>query len=59
MFVYGYGAPQDFVQAHMWFTLAEATGFEPAGNNRAEAESLMTGEQLMKARNLAREWAPK
>jgi uncharacterized protein len=30
MYVDGYGVEQDYVQAHMWFNLSAAQGFEGA-----------------------------
>ena len=58
------GVPQDFVQAHMWFTLA-ASRFPPgdyhdtAVQGRDLVAERMTPAQLAKAEKLAQEWLPR
>lgn len=53
----GRGAiPADLVQAHMWFDIAVAAGFDIAQDNLAEIEAKMSPEQIEKARSLAKEW---
>ena len=52
------GAPQDFVQAYMWFNLA-APRYPDAGKLLDQTAALMTPEQIAEAQKLAREWKPK
>jgi len=59
MYYNGQGVAQDYVQAHMWFSLAAAQGNESARWNRDIVEEKMTPEQIAEARRLAREWKPK
>ena len=42
MYGNGPGVPQAYVQAHMWFNLAAAQGYEGAAKNRDPAASKMT-----------------
>ena len=56
MYDNGYGVPQDYVQAHMWFTLAAAQGKENARQNRNIVAAKMTPSQIEEAQRLAREW---
>ncbi len=51
--------PADLVQAHKWFNLAAATGFEIANEDREEVEALMNKEQIEKAKLMAKEWLEK
>ncbi len=60
----GRGVPQDYVQAHMWYSLAASR--LPPGKNRALAAEnrdiiaeRMTPAQIAEAQRLAREWKPK
>jgi uncharacterized protein len=60
------GVPQDYVQAHKWFSLAAArfpaskTGErEQAVRNRDRVAAKMTAAQIAEAQRLAREWKPK
>jgi hypothetical protein len=55
----GQGVPQDYVLAHMWFSLAAAEGNEKAVQNRDLAEKRMTPAEMSKAERLAREWLEK
>ncbi len=55
----GQGVPQDYVLAHMWFSLAAAEGNENAVQNRDLAEKRMTPAEMSKAERLAREWLEK
>lgn len=64
LYAQGDGVPQDYVQAHMWFSLA-ALHFPP-GPDRATAEenrdwvaARMTPEQIVEALGLARQWQAK
>ncbi len=64
MYDNGYGVPQDYVQAYMWFNLA-AVGFPPGENRDSAAENrdivakFMTPAQIAEAQRLAREWRPR
>lgn len=59
----GRGVPQDFVQAHLWFNLAAASGDETMRRGGAERREqmarLMTPAQVAEAQRLAREWRPR
>ena len=63
MYAKGQGAPQDYVQAHKWFSLA-ASLLPSAGTAhkrnalkaRDAAASRMTPEQIDEAQKLAAEW---
>jgi uncharacterized protein len=59
MYDEGQGVPQDYVQAHMWFNLAGASGHANAIKNRDAVARKMTPEQIAGAQRLAREWKPK
>jgi TPR repeat protein len=59
-------ADQDYVQAHMWFSLAAANREtengkirEMAVTKRDEVAAKMTAAQIAEAEGLAREWKPK
>ena len=56
MYDNGYGVPQDYIQAHMWFNLAAAQGNEDAIGNRDIIAGKMTPSQIEEAQRLAREW---
>ncbi len=55
--------PQDYIQAHMWFNLAAASGGdedrETDAKNRDLTTEKMTSEQIAEAQRLAREWKAK
>ncbi len=59
----GWGVPQDYIQAHMWFNLAAANRLADvegrASLARYNVEELMTPAQIAEAQRLAREWKPK
>ncbi len=64
MYDNGWGVPQDYVQAHMWYKLA--TSKRPPSEYRDEAvknsdivAKRMTPAQISEALQLAREWRPK
>lgn len=60
MYQHGRGAvPKDIVQAHKWFSLAVANGFEIAEESVEETEAKMSPEQIEKARAMVREWQSK
>jgi len=57
MYERGQGAvPADLVQAHKWFSIAVAAGFDIAQDNLVEIEARMSREQVEKARSLSQEW---
>lgn len=57
MYERGRGAIQaDLVQAHKWFNIAVAAGFDIAQDNLDEIEAKMSREQIEKARAMAKEW---
>src|SRR5882757_2763488 len=58
MYANGMG-PQDYVQAHMWLSLAAARGAQEALKNREIVERHMTTAQIADARELARDWKQK
>jgi uncharacterized protein len=55
----GQGVPQDYVSAHMWFSLAVTGGHKDAMKARDMAAAKMTPAQIAEAKKLAREWRPK
>ena len=59
MYYSGRGVPQDYVQAHMWWSLAAAKGDADAINNLDQIAAKMTPAQIAEAQKLAREWKPK
>ena len=64
MYELGRGAPQDHVQAHLWYTLA-ASELPPGAHrdqavkNRDIVASKMTPAQLAETQRLAGDWKPK
>ena len=60
-FIYekGLGMPQDYVRAHMWFSLAAAQGTKGAAEWRDRLAARMSPAQITEAQKLAREWKPK
>ena len=59
MYAEGRGVPQDYVRAHMWFSLSAAQGEQKAAKTLIEmAERQMTPAQITEAQKLAREWKP-
>lgn len=57
MYERGQGAiPVDLVQAHKWFDIAVAAGFDIAQDNLQEIEAKMSREQIEEARSMSREW---
>jgi uncharacterized protein len=59
MYALGQGVPQDYVIAHMWFSLAAVGGDENAVKSRNRVALRMTPAQIAEAQKLAREWKPK
>ncbi len=58
MYENGFGLPQDYVQAHMWYHLAVANGHKDAVTLRDRLAKQMTPAQIAEAQRLAREWKP-
>jgi len=58
MYYNGWGVPQDYVSAHMWFNLAAAGGQEGARKNRDLIMAIMSPAQIGESQKLAREWKP-
>ncbi|MBH0197608.1 MAG: sel1 repeat family protein [Nitrospira sp.] len=59
MYANGQGEPQDYVQAHMWFSLAAANGVKRVAELRDALAKKMIPAKLAEAQQLAREWKPK
>ena len=63
MYTNGQGMPQDYIQAHMWYNLAAASGGdedkERHAKNRDSIAEKMTLGQVLEAQRRAREWEPK
>jgi uncharacterized protein len=58
MYAEGRSVPQDYVHAHMWFSLAAAQGEQRAVKTPEMAERRMTPAQIAEAQKLARDWKP-
>jgi uncharacterized protein len=58
LYAEGRGVPQDYVRAHMWFSLAAAQGEQRAVKTLDMAERKMTPTQIAEAQKLARDWKP-
>ncbi len=56
MYERGRGVPRELVQAHLWFSLAEAQGNEEAAKSRSRIAAVMRREQIVEATRLADEW---
>ena len=56
MYVHGQGVPQDYVMAHMYWSIASVSGHKNAIKNRDVIEKKMTSSQIEEAQRLAREW---
>ena len=54
----GLGAPQDYIEAHMWFNLAAARGEMEAEKERDALAEKMTQQQVATAQERARSWRP-
>ena len=58
MYATGQGVPQDYVRAHMWFSLSAAQGEQRAVKTLEMAERRMPPAQINEAQKLARDWKP-
>jgi uncharacterized protein len=52
----GQGIAEDFIQAHMWFNIAETNGNDLGSTARYKVEKHMTQGQIIEAQKLAMEW---
>ena len=59
MYSKGWGVPQDYVQAHMWYNLAAAQGEKNSRILRDSLAKQMTPTQIAEAQKLTLEWKPK
>ena len=58
MYENGQGVPQDYVLAHMWFSLSSSQGITIAIKGRNIVEEEMSKQQIEKAQEMARNWKP-
>lgn len=58
LFVQGLGAPQDYVEAHMWLNLAASRGEAVAAKERDVLAAKMSAEQVATAQARATAWRP-
>ena len=58
LYVQGLGVPQNYVQAHMWFSLAASRFEAEAVKERDALAARMSPEQVAKAQDLAATWQP-
>ena len=54
----GLGAPQDFIEAYKWFSLAASYGELAGPNARDKLAGKMTPNQIATAQTLTRDWSP-
>ena len=59
MYDKGQGVPKDYVQAHMWLSLAAAQGVKQATEALGRLTPQMSAAQIEEAQRLASEWKPK
>ena len=55
----GHGVIKDVVEAHAWFNVASAQGFELAKTNLVKTKGKLTKDQIAEATKLAREYIEK
>ena len=58
LYMQGLGAPQSYVQAHMWFNLAASRGEAEAVMERDALAARMAPEQVARAQDQAAAWQP-
>jgi uncharacterized protein len=51
-----HGVDCDLIEAHKWFNLAAANGYEEAAQCRADIAEEMTAREIAEAQRRAREW---
>jgi len=59
MYATGDGVIQEFILAYMWMSISASNGLEDAALYIAKVETMMTSDQIVKAKELARECAAK
>ena len=59
LYYYGEGVSQDYILAHMWFSLAVLNGNERGIKGIDIVAKEMTPEQIAEAQKLARDWMAK
>ena len=59
MYVLGQGVPQDYVLAHMWFSLSGSNGYKDGVKNKNLVEKKMTPSQIERAQDMVINWKPK
>jgi TPR repeat protein len=59
MYATGDGVMQDFIPAHMWMSISASNGRESAALYIARVETMMTDDQIVKTKELARECVAK
>jgi TPR repeat protein len=52
MYENGFGVQRDYVQAHMWYNLSAAQGWEAGAISRTKLERAMTPAQIAEAQRL-------
>ncbi len=55
MYSLGWGVPQDYMRAHMWYNLSASNGDQDSAEGRDDLAEKMTPEQIIEAQKLARE----
>ena len=58
LYAHGLGVSQDYVLAHLWFSLAAAQGEEGAKAALDEAAARMAPSEIAEAERLANDWKP-
>ncbi|MCY4384580.1 MAG: SUMF1/EgtB/PvdO family nonheme iron enzyme [Nitrospinae bacterium] len=58
LYMRGLGAPQDYIEAHMWFNLASGRGELAGAKERDALAEKMTPRQIASAQERARSWRP-
>jgi TPR repeat protein len=52
MYENGEGVPEDFVMAHVWYSLAAANGYKPANESMVLIKGKLSREQLDEAQKI-------
>ena len=53
LYAKGWGVPQDFIQGHLWLSMAAAQGHKIAAQERNKVVMKMTPEEIAEAQQLA------
>ena len=56
MYAKGEGVSQDYVEAYMWFNIAESNGDKQAKETRDKLLPKMSQEQIAEAQAMTRKW---